>query len=76
MKWHLNAANVASQQKLKQVAGKHGATVYQVALSWLLHHANNILLIPGTSSVGHLEENMKAASVELTTDDMQELENI
>jgi len=72
----LNAANVASQEKLKKVAAKHQASVYQVALSWLLHHANNILLIPGTSSVSHLEENMKTASVALTADDMKELDSI
>ena len=72
----LNAANVASQEKLKEVADKHGATVYQTALSWLLHHSDNILLIPGTSSVKHLEENHKAVSVELTADDMQHLDKI
>jgi len=72
----LNAANVASQEKLKEVADKHNATVYQTALSWLLHHSDNILLIPGTSSVKHLEENLKATSVELTADDMQHLEGI
>jgi pyridoxine 4-dehydrogenase len=72
----LNAANVASQEKLQQVANKHQATVYQVALSWLLHHADNILLIPGTSSVKHLEENLQTANVELTDEDMQQLEAI
>jgi len=72
----LNAANVASQQKLQIVADKHNATVYQVALSWLLHHADNILLIPGTSSVSHLEENMKSIDVVLTEDDMAVLNSI
>jgi len=72
----LNAANVASQEKLQNIADKYHATVYQVALSWLLHHANNILLIPGTSSVAHLEENMKTADIMLTADDMAELESI
>jgi len=72
----LNAANVASQEKLKKVADKYSATVYQVALSWLLHHADNILLIPGTSSVKHLEENMKTIDVPLTAEDMQALEGI
>ena len=72
----LNAANVASQEKLKQVADKHSATVYQVALSWLLHHADNILLIPGTSSVDHLEENLKLVDVELTADDISHLDGI
>jgi len=72
----LNAANVASQQKLQAVADRHNATVYQVALSWLLHHADNILLIPGTSSVEHLEENMKSIDVALSEDDMAILNSI
>jgi len=72
----LNAANVASQEKLQKVADKYSASVYQVALSWLLHHADNILLIPGTSSVKHLEENMKTIDVPLTAEDMQALEGI
>jgi len=72
----LNAANVASQEKLQKVADKHNATVYQVALSWLLHHSDNILLIPGTSSVKHLEDNLKAIDVALTAEDMQALEGI
>ncbi len=72
----LNAGNVASQEKLKQVAEKHDASVHQIALSWLLHHADNILLIPGTSSVDHLEENVGATSVELTEDDVTLLNGI
>jgi pyridoxine 4-dehydrogenase len=72
----LNAGNVDALDKIKQIAQKHTATAHQVALSWLLHHADNILLIPGTSSVEHLEENMKTASLELSTGDMQMLDNI
>lgn len=72
----LNAAKVSEQEKLQQIADKHNATIYQVALSWLLHHANNILLIPGTSSVEHLEENLKSADVELSADDMTQLEKL
>jgi pyridoxine 4-dehydrogenase len=72
----LNAGNVASQDVLKQIAEKHDATVHQVALNWLLNHSDNILLIPGTSSVAHLEENMQAVSLELTEDDMRELNSI
>ncbi len=72
----LNAGNVASQDKLKQIAEKHDATVHQVALNWLLNHSENILLIPGTSSVEHLEENMKATSITLTEDDITELNSI
>jgi pyridoxine 4-dehydrogenase len=72
----LNAGNVAAQDKLKTIAAQHNATVHQVALSWLLYHADNILLIPGTSSVEHLEENMKTISVELTEQDIEVLNSI
>jgi pyridoxine 4-dehydrogenase len=72
----LNAGNVAAQEKLQVIAKKHGATVHQVALSWLLTHSKNILLIPGTSSVAHLEENMKSAEIILDPDDIDELDGI
>jgi len=72
----LNAGNVASQDKLKRISEKHDATVHQVALNWLLNHSDNILLIPGTSSVAHLEENLDAVSLELSDGDIQELNSI
>jgi aryl-alcohol dehydrogenase-like predicted oxidoreductase len=50
--------------------------VHQVALSWLLHHADNILLIPGTSSTKHLEENMRSAEIELNDTDLEVLNSI
>jgi pyridoxine 4-dehydrogenase len=75
--WYpLSGGNVNSQEKLQTVADKHGATIHQIALSWLLHHSPNILLIPGTSSVDHLEENMKAASITLDAEDLDELDGI
>ena len=75
--WYpLNAGNVAAQQILKNIADRNKATVHQVALSWLLHHADNILLIPGTSRVKHLEDNMKAASLDLSEQDLRELNTI
>ena len=51
---------------LDQAARKHGATVSQLALAWLLHRSPVVLPIPGTSSVTHLEENQGAASLSLT----------
>jgi len=51
---------------LSAVAGELGATPMQVALAWLLRRSPNILLIPGTSSVGHLRENAMAAELELS----------
>lgn len=73
--WYpLNAGNVQAIETLKKIGSKYQASAHQIALSWLLHHSNNILLIPGTSRVKHLEENCKAASILLTEEDMNELE--
>ncbi|TGR29047.1 aldo/keto reductase family oxidoreductase [bacterium M00.F.Ca.ET.141.01.1.1] len=61
---------------LADVAQKLGATPMQVALAWLLQRAPNILLIPGTSSVGHLRENLAAAELRLPADAIQILNGI
>ncbi|TGV12553.1 aldo/keto reductase family oxidoreductase [Mesorhizobium sp. M8A.F.Ca.ET.173.01.1.1] len=61
---------------LADVAQKLGATPMQVALAWLLQRAPNILLIPGTSSVGHLRENLAAAELKLPADAIQILNGI
>jgi aryl-alcohol dehydrogenase-like predicted oxidoreductase len=60
--------------KLDELAKKHGATVSQLSLAWLLHRSPVMLPIPGTSSVEHLEENVKAAEVTLSDAEWQELE--
>lgn len=72
----LGGGNIPGEEILKRIAAKHNATVHQIALSWLLHHSPNILLIPGTSSVSHLEENMKTAEIQLSEDDMAVLDSI
>jgi aryl-alcohol dehydrogenase-like predicted oxidoreductase len=61
---------------LNRVAARHGATVFQVALAWLLQHSPAMLIIPGTSSVEHLEENVAAAEIRLSKTDMEELSAI
>ena len=58
---------------LSEVAAKLGATPMQVALAWLLRRAPNILLIPGTGSLGHLRENLAAAALSLPDDAMATL---
>ncbi|NKQ89083.1 aldo/keto reductase family oxidoreductase (plasmid) [Rhizobium ruizarguesonis] len=58
---------------LSDVAARLNATPMQVALAWLLRRAKNILLIPGTSSVGHLRENLAAAGLVLPDDAVSEL---
>jgi aryl-alcohol dehydrogenase-like predicted oxidoreductase len=59
---------------LDEAAKKHGATVSQLSLAWLLHHSPVILPIPGTSSLEHLEENIKSANVELSDSEWTEIE--
>ncbi|MBA9032105.1 aldo/keto reductase family oxidoreductase [Rhizobium leguminosarum] len=58
---------------LSDVAARLGATPMQVALAWLLRRAENILLIPGTSSVGHLRENLAAAALVLPDETVSKL---
>jgi pyridoxine 4-dehydrogenase len=60
---------------LSSVAARVGATPMQVALAWLLHRSPNILLIPGTSSIAHLRENLAAAQLTLSAQDLAELLN-
>jgi aryl-alcohol dehydrogenase-like predicted oxidoreductase len=60
---------------LDEIAKRHSATVAQLSLAWLLHRSPVILPIPGTSSVAHLEENMKAANVQLSEQEMAEIES-
>ena len=61
---------------LSDVAGRLGATPMQVALAWLLRRAPNILLIPGTSSVAHLRENLAAGQLSLSPQTLAELDAI
>jgi len=61
---------------LAEIAESIGATPMQTALAWLLHRSPNILVIPGTSSVAHLRENLKAAQLELSDEVYAELNSI
>jgi pyridoxine 4-dehydrogenase len=61
---------------LSAVAQRLSATPMQVALAWLLRRAPNVLLIPGTSSVAHLRENLAAAELDLPADALKELDGV
>jgi pyridoxine 4-dehydrogenase len=61
---------------LSNVASRLGVTPIQVALAWLLYRSPNILLIPGTSSVTHLRENLAAAQLTLSPESLSELDGI
>jgi pyridoxine 4-dehydrogenase len=65
---------IADDPTVQRIATKHDATPAQVALAWLLQLAPNILLIPGTSSLNHLEENLAAAGLTLDETDLEALE--
>jgi aryl-alcohol dehydrogenase-like predicted oxidoreductase len=67
---------VTENPVVNELAHRLGATAAQVGLAWLLHHAENILLIPGTSSVEHLEENMAAGALPLTSAELTELDGV
>ena len=66
--WAPVAAGKLAQagSQLDTMAKQHGATVGQLSLAWLLHHSPVMLPIPGTSSIEHLEENMKASDIQLS----------
>lgn len=68
-----NTPKVTEQPAVLAVAERLGATPAQVGLAWLLAQAENVLLIPGTSRVSHLEQNMAVADVALSADDLAEL---
>jgi pyridoxine 4-dehydrogenase len=72
----LGGFSLLQSSTLSDVAARFHATPLQTALAWLLRRAPNILLIPGTSSVSHLRENLAAAGLELPNDAMAELDAI
>jgi aryl-alcohol dehydrogenase-like predicted oxidoreductase len=69
-------ANLALVEQVEAVAGRHGATPGQVALAWVLSRGDDVLAIPGTKRVERVEENMGALEVELTADDLAELDGL
>jgi pyridoxine 4-dehydrogenase len=74
--WPLGGFSPLQSGTLDAVAQRLGASAQAVALAWLLHQAPNILLIPGTSSVAHLRENIAAATLTLPADALAELDQI
>jgi len=67
---------LAADPHVSAAATKHGVTASQVALAWLLAQYDGLLLIPGTSSVDHLEQNMAVLDLELDADDLAALEKV
>ena len=69
-------ADKTGEDVIAEVAKAHGATVAQVRLAWTLHKGPNVLAIPGTGNPAHLEENVAAAGLRLTDEDMSRLDAI
>jgi aryl-alcohol dehydrogenase-like predicted oxidoreductase len=74
--WFPLSAGAMDDPVIHRVAARHGATPFQIALAWLLERSPAMLVIPGTSSVEHLEENVAAAEIRLTKKDIKELDKI
>jgi aryl-alcohol dehydrogenase-like predicted oxidoreductase len=72
----LGGFNPLQSSALDEAAAQLGVTSMQVALAWLLHRSQNILLIPGTSSVAHLRENLQAAALQIPSQIMKTLDGI
>ncbi len=69
--WYpVNGGNVALDKIMDKIADKYSITKHQLALKWLYYHAENILLIPGTSKVAHLEENLHVEQIEISEADL------
>jgi pyridoxine 4-dehydrogenase len=74
--WFPLGAGKVAGQVLDRIAQAHRASPTQIALAWLLHRSPNILPIPGTSSIEHLEQNAAAGSIRLTKEDYEELSGV
>jgi len=70
----LDGGDLDAVKALDPIARAHGATTWQVALAWLLHRSPVMLPIPGTSSLAHLDENVAAASLQLSKDEYAALD--
>mgnify|MGYP006268669473 CR=1 FL=1 len=72
----LGGFNTIQAEIVSTIAKRHQKTVQQILLAWLLQRSKNILLIPGTSQLHHLQDNLVAASIELTPQDLAELDHV
>lgn len=71
-----NLTKGVNNKVIAEIAGSHNASIYQIALAWLLDHSTSILPIPGTSSISHLEENIAAGTIGLGDDEVERLNKI
>jgi pyridoxine 4-dehydrogenase len=67
---------VAARRILEPIASRHGATVSQIALAWLLAQSPAVMPVPGTTSMAHLQENLDAQDIELNEEDIRAMNRI
>lgn len=63
-------------ERLSEIAAKKGCTPAQLSLAWLHHQGDDVLVIPGTTDMEHLHENIQAVSIKLSPDEMSEIESV
>ena len=69
----LGAGDLGDVDGIEEIAQRHDATPYQIALAWLLGHSDVTLPIPGTSSLDHLEQNVAASAIDLSDEELAQL---
>jgi pyridoxine 4-dehydrogenase len=74
--WFPLASGKVANMLLEKIAQNHQKTPKQVALAWLLKRSPSMLAIPGTSSIEHLEENVRSTSLQLTDEEYHELTSV
>jgi aryl-alcohol dehydrogenase-like predicted oxidoreductase len=72
----LTTGELANNPRFAEIARRHDARPNQIAIAWLLKRANNVLPIPGTSSAKHLEENVQGASIQLTQEEFDTIDQL
>lgn len=70
------ARNLDLVRRIEEIAGAKGVTPAQLAIAWILSRGNDIVPIPGSRSIGHLEENIAAAEIELTAEDLARIDEV
>jgi aryl-alcohol dehydrogenase-like predicted oxidoreductase len=70
------ARNLELVDRVREIAEEKGVTPGQLALAWVLHRGDDVVPIPGTTAVRHLEENTAALAIELTDDDLERIDDV
>ncbi|GAA4541647.1 aldo/keto reductase [Amycolatopsis samaneae] len=70
------SGQAATDERVEAVARHHGVTAAQIRLAWTLRRSPNVLAIPGTGDIGHLDQNIAAGGVKLSEEDLRSIEGL